>query len=347
MSTYSISVSGPSPRLAMLRALALKAAHAGTEMLSALKVTLTRGGQLVRTASSTTLAIIGSDVGYQFARSLARTVVTTVAAVVRQPVDLLVAGLRIAGRLCRAAIGSISPLLAASIDAHLHRWIVTPANRWTSTATRWVQKAAEAVWELSDHSLVKTVTVRAAQAASLLLAVHTITQGAVAARVVQSFPWLMDAVITVTNPTRVVLFVAAVFVSALCITAARLMRWSPSPDPVGLRVDLVHPQVDPGTPTLQTGPRTTVPTWDFDRIAAQVNVEVTPDGSVLVHGIPAELPDDVGRHVAQIAADAAAERLRRVLLHRPVPNRDDRRLLTKTAREALRAEGRRAARSAA
>jgi hypothetical protein len=45
-----------------------------------------------------------------------------------------------------------------------------------------------------------------------------------------------------------------------------------------------------------------------------------------------------GRHWAEA-------RLEKVLLHRPVPNRDDRRLLTKTAREAVRAEGRRLARA--
>jgi hypothetical protein len=50
--------------------------------------------------------------------------------------------------------------------------------------------------------------------------------------------------------------------------------------------------------------------------------------------------------VAKIAADAATARLEKVLLHRAIPNRDDRRLLTKSAREALRADGRREARAA-
>jgi hypothetical protein len=110
----------------------------------------------------------------------------------------------------------------------------------------------------------------------------------------------------------------------------------------------VEPLVDAGTPLLVTEPRKmALPDYDLERIAAQVNVEVTPDGSVLVHGIPTELPDEVGLQVAKIAADAATARLRKVLQHRTVPNRDDRRLLTKCAREAVRAEGRRAARSAA
>ena len=107
------------------------------------------------------------------------------------------------------------------------------------------------------------------------------------------------------------------------------------------------PLVDPGTPVLVAEQwKTARPDYDLERIAAQVNVEESPDGSVLVHGIPVELPDEVGHQVAKIAADAATARLEKVLLHRAIPNRDDRRLLTKSAREALRADGRREARAA-
>ncbi|HEY5136594.1 MAG TPA: hypothetical protein VIJ41_12435 [Candidatus Nanopelagicales bacterium] len=87
--------------------------------------------------------------------------------------------------------------------------------------------------------------------------------------------------------------------------------------------------------------------YDLERIAAQVQVEVAADGSVLVHGVPGDLPEEVGLEVAHIAADAATARLEQILLHRSVLTRDDRRLLVKTAREALRAEGRRRARTAA
>jgi len=77
-----------------------------------------------------------------------------------------------------------------------------------------------------------------------------------------------------------------------------------------------------------------------------VNVGVAPDGSVLVHGNPGELLDDVGLQVAKIAADAATARLEKVPLHRAVPNRDDKRLPPKTAREALRAHARKTAKRA-
>ena len=81
-----------------------------------------------------------------------------------------------------------------------------------------------------------------------------------------------------------------------------------------------------------------MPDLNLPGIAAKLNVEVAPDGSVLVHGIPEELPAEVGLQVAQIAAQAATIRLERILLHRATPNRDDRRLLTKVAREAVRSQ---------
>ena len=60
---------------------------------------------------------------------------------------------------------------------------------------------------------------------------------------------------------------------------------------------------------------------------------------MLVHGVPDELPAEVGLQVAQVAAQAATARLEKVLLHQAVPNRDDRRLLTKVARQAVRSRG--------
>ena len=79
MSTYSIPVSGPDLRLAFLRALAHKASGFAGRFLTTVKLVLTRGTQLVRAASSTALAVIGSEAGYQLVRHAIRTVVTTTA----------------------------------------------------------------------------------------------------------------------------------------------------------------------------------------------------------------------------------------------------------------------------
>jgi len=347
MSTYSIPVSGPDPRLAFLRALATKAAHRAGQFLATVKIVVTRGTQLVRAVSSTALAIIGSEAGYQLVRHAIRTVVTTTAKLVRAGARLLGRGLRFLGRIARKAISVVSPHAADVVSDAVTTWIVEPLAKAAKVVAEWITGVAQAVWELSDCSLVRTITIRAAQVAGLLLAVHSITRGAAAAKVVQALPWAMEAVLFLTNPLRALTMVAAAFVAALGFAAFRLLDRADSPNP-DEPAQAVDPLVDPGTPVLVAEQRRPVqPDYDLERIAAQVNVEVTPDGSVLVHGIPTELPEEIGHQVAKIAADAATARLEKVLLHRPVPNRDDRRLLVKAAREALRAEGRRRARAAA
>ena len=58
-------------------------------------------------------------------------------------------------------------------------------------------------------------------------------------------------------------------------------------------------------------------------------------------GIPATVPADLREVVARIAADAAVRHMQRTLRVRPTPSRDDRRLWSKVAREALVAEAKR------
>lgn len=341
MSTYSIPVSGPDPRLAFLRLLALKAAHRAGQLLTNVKIVLARGTQLVRAASSTALALIGSETGYQLVRHATRTLVTTTAKTVNAGLGLLGRGLRSLARITRKAIEVVSPRAAELVDDTVTTWINQPLAHGARAAAESITSVAQAVWELSDSSLVMTITVRAAQAAALLLAVHSLTRGAVAAKVVSAVPWAMEAVLTLTNPVRMLMLVAGVFLAGLGFAAFRLLDRGDGPNP-DEPATASEPLADPGTPVLVAEQRPAArPDYDLERIAAQVNVEVTPDGSVLVHGIPTGLPDELGHQVAKIAADAATARLEKVLLHRTVPNRDDRRLLTKTAREALRAEGRR------
>lgn len=347
MSTYSIPVSGPDPRLAFLRALAMKAAHRAGQFLATVKVVLTRGTQLVRAASSTALAIIGSEAGYQLVRHAIRTVVTTTANVAKAGLGLLGRGLRFLGRLARKAMAVVSPHAADVVSDTLTTWVLEPLTKAATVVEQWITRVAQAVWELSDCSLVKAITIRAAQAAGLLLAVHSITRGAAATKVVSALPWAMEAVLTLTNPVKVLMLVTGVFIAALGFAAFRLLDRADRPNP-DVPTQAGEPLGDPGTPVLVAEPRKMAQLdYDLERIAAQVNVEVTPDGSVLVHGIPTELPEEIGHQVAKIAADAATARLEKVLLHRPVPNRDDRRLLTKCAREAVRAEARRATTRAA
>ncbi len=68
---------------------------------------------------------------------------------------------------------------------------------------------------------------------------------------------------------------------------------------------------------------------------------VEPDGSIRVEGLPATWSEEARQAVAAIAADAAVGQLQRIVRTRRPTTRDDRRLLTKVAREAVSAEARR------
>jgi hypothetical protein len=150
----------------------------------------------------------------------------------------------------------------------------------------------------------------------------------------------MDVVVVLTNPAKVAALVGLAFVTALAVAALRILDTEGPDDDEPDEADSEEVQKDepeiPARPHLVPVPD--VPEADLPVVAAQLNVEVTPDGSVLVHGVPDELPADVGLQAAQIAAQAATLRLERILLQRKSLNRDDRRLLTKVARPAVRSQ---------
>ena len=347
MSTYSIPITGPSPRLAMLRALALKTARRTGELLATVRVVLTRSRQLVRAAATTVLGAIGSDTGYQLARhgvrALARVAVTAARAVGRA----IGRATRTVGRLLRAGISLISPAAAAIAEQAVHQYLTVPLTVAATTASSWVRDAAQVLWELTDgpgqdhHGALRADRSRDARGA----------QPHPGARCHEGRPSRPRAHGHRGDPDQPGQGAAAGRrrvhhrTRSRCVPAPR-RRALARPAGPAQRHRVRH---DGGrAPQLLAEPRTTGrAVHDLERIAAQVNIEVTPDGSVLVHGIPCDLPEEIGLEVAHIAADAATARLEKVLLHRPIPNRDDRRLLTKTAREALRAEGRRKARAAA
>ncbi len=80
---------------------------------------------------------------------------------------------------------------------------------------------------------------------------------------------------------------------------------------------------------------------DMEAAVRQVRIEIRPDGSVAVHGIPDTVPSDVGQARADAAQEEAERHLLRILRIRQVPTRNDRRVVTRAAREAVAAEVRR------
>jgi hypothetical protein len=119
---------------------------------------------------------------------------------------------------------------------------------------------------------------------------------------------------------------------AMGVAAARLAREVRQPEPPTVTAAAASVPVDEGSDAE------IVVLTDLAVIAGKVNVEVQRDGSVVVTGIPDTVPPDLGQVVAEIALDAAMRQIRRTLPVRPVPSRDDRRLFTKAARDAIRAE---------
>ena len=79
-----------------------------------------------------------------------------------------------------------------------------------------------------------------------------------------------------------------------------------------------------------------MPVIDWDAVAASVRIEITNDGSVVVRGIPNSIPTEYGEVIAKIATEAALRHWNRTRVSRPCPSRDDRRLFSKAAKEAVR-----------
>lgn len=343
MSTHTITVSGPSARLATLRALALKAVGHARDLWHRLRLTLTSSGRMLTTTATSVLALIGSDTGYDLAVHAVGTAMDVVGSLLGSAVRVVGLAARWVGRALLGPVRVVSPVAADTCQQLATTWVAEPVHRVITTAQTWIGQARLVIADLTGTTLVRTATVWAAQVASVILGLHALTQGALAARIVTALPWTMTGVVWATQPVTAAIAVAGTFLAALAYAAVRI--WTQRPDS-DTDPTPDHTVTIDEAPRLLAGPRPQPRTQlDLDAVAATLYVEVATDGSVLVHGIPHELPEDTALEVAHIAADAATNRLRKILLHRPQPNRDDLRLLTKTAREAVRLEGRRRARA--
>ena len=145
----------------------------------------------------------------------------------------------------------------------------------------------------------------------------------------------MDLVLLLANPWVALAGVGVVTLSAMGIALARLLAAGDHDGPDDSGTEAVM-----GTVAVDAEEVEGVLT-DLEQIARTVHVVVEVDGSVVVEGIPATVPADLREVVARIAADAAIRHMQRTLRVRPTPSRDDRRLFTKAAREAMLAEARR------
>lgn len=335
--TYSVPVSGPSPHLAMLRALYLKARGISRNTWAHARTTLTLAGQMPKSVAATVSSILSTQAGYTALTSTVRAVVrgawnavTTVARGVGKAA-------RVSAGLVTLAVGYVS---APGADLTL-QFTETIAERVTGIAQRidsTIRGLGDLLWGLAHTTLVRSTVTVSASIASGVFVVHTLTQGFLAVKIVKAMPWLMTAMVWATDTWRTLALVGAAAIAAMALALVRLIHATQPIDD--------GPQWDPQPPTAAAGrrpvhaapePASAVPPMiDWEAVAASVRIEITNDGSVLVHGIPNSVPAEYGEVIAHIATDAALKHWRRTRTSRPCPSRDDRRLFTKAAKEAVR-----------
>jgi len=331
MSTISFTVSGPSARLAMLRALALKAASHLRSSWNSIRTTLSITTSTLKTASNLALAAIGSRTGYELITSAARTIIIAGWSGLQW---LCSHSSRLLGRVAQSAytaIASLSPAVARVVEDTIEHYLVEPVLTAALSVDAWMRSIGMTIWALTQTGMVRTTTVISAQIAGGLIAAHVLSKGLLAARIVQLLPATMTAVVWVTNPIIAITAVGAAFLGAAAVALIRLLNTP--------RSTTAQEAQDQSFGATRIRPFNEVfeafDGIDLEQIAAALQVEVTPYGSVIVKGIPENLPTETAERIAHIAADAAVKRLVKVLPHRQ-PNRDDRRVITKVAKEAVR-----------
>lgn len=341
MSTYSIGMSGPSPRMAWLRALVQKMAETAQSGWIEARSLIGGAAQLGRTTATTVIGLVGTPASYDTVVAVTRASVTASWRLALRAAGWAGRLLGTAASAVRTTLARVSPRLAGMLTQST-KAVTAPARAGAGAVRRGVETTGQLTLILARTDLVRTATTRAAQLAALLIGIHALTEGVAAAHAVQVLPWTVHLVNTATNPTRALLFVAGTALAAAVVALAQLLRRSARQPQAQAQAQAKASDAPETTAeTCQSddaAPDEAQVLTDLAVIARTVTVEVHRDGSITVSGIPDTVPADLGQVVAEIAVDAALRQLRRTLRLRPTPNRDDRRLFTKAARDAIRAE---------
>ena len=341
--TYSVPVSGPSARLAMLRTIMLKAAGIAKNAWAHTRTTLAMASRLPKSVAVTVNSVLATTTGYTTLTRISRAVLSTAW-------NGLTRLLRGVGRAARTAVGVV-PLAVgfaspagADLTLGVTQVITETVTGLFDRLDALVRGAGELAWGVAHTALVRTAVTSAASVASGVFVVHSLSQGLLAVKIVQAAPSLMTAVVWVTNPWRTLAMVAAVALIAMGVALARLVHGSrnldedvpefdPEPPAAAAQVPFT---VVPDTGPIIVDPVMVEPDIDWEAVVSSVRVEITNDGSVVVVGIPNAVPREYGEIIARIATDAALQHWNRTRVSRPCPSRDDRRLFTKAAKEAVR-----------
>jgi hypothetical protein len=332
--SYAVPISGPDQRLAWLRALLLKVQGVARTAWAHAKVILTGAIRLPRWVANATLSLLSSKAGYDTIVNTIGTGIRAVARGVNWALTKVGQGLSWLGDRTARLVGRAWPAAETWLRGTAAR-VATPVRNgieWLGDVLTGTGTIAEG---LARTPLVRAASTTGAKVAAGVLAVHAVSKGAVAAKIVTALPASMDLVIAATNPWVALAAVGVVTLSAMGIALARLLAAGSDNGPDGDGTEAVMGTVAADAEDVE-GVLT-----DLEEIARHVHVTVDVDGSVVVEGIPTTVPEDLREVVARIAANAAIRHMQRTLRVRPTPSRDDRRLFTKAAREALVAEAKR------
>lgn len=364
MSTYSIPISGRSSLLAMLHALILKAARVARALWNQISVTLTMVATASFSIAATTTTVLSTDEGYTLATQLAKTVITTTWNVCSKTVRLLGRMLRRVADLAVIAIGYTS---CAAVDL-AYNGVCSTAEKVEHTfnrADQAVRDFGSQVWQATRTPFVRSVATTGAGLAAAFTALRNLTEGALdrwltchlPSKISKNLLGSWTGLVIVTVLTFAVIIVRVIRGWVQRRKAARAAQHGAPPEPDKEEQEPEGPQGTDGVDEPEVVEATEEPEeievvlaeivepedelaeLDWHELAATVTVDLSPDGSVTVNGIPDWVPEHLREDVAHIAADAAIRQMRRTLKLRTTPNRDDRRLFTKVARQALRKQG--------
>lgn len=329
--THTEHVSGPSQFLAMLRAVYLKVSGLLKSAWSQARVVLSASMRLPGTVAASITSMLSSKTGYA---SVTRGIRGLFSGIWRGICNVA----RFAGRIIgTAAKGLVTLVGYASPTAAdlLYGWLSKVSVTVEGIATRidaFVCTVGEVLMMLLNTAMVRTVSTTVAGLAAGMLLIHEATSGALAAWIISQVPALIQVVGWVTNPWISLFMVVLSTLGAMGLAFVRLLNagkpGSDGPENEG-----------PDDPAVASDWRRWQESIDeetMDSLVSGLHVAVAPDGSVSVSGIPDWVPANLRNKLAKVAADAALKQWERTIRSRPNPSRDDRRLFTKAARDAVR-----------
>ena len=213
-SPHSRIISGPNVKIAMARALVLKATAAAPIVWEWVK----RGAALVAKTPGwvghAVLGVLSTPAGYASTVHLVGNGIKAGWRLLDRAVCLAGRGIATVTGLAASSIRHIAPTWGqALITAHADA--IDAVNSLHEQAVRRVSSLGQQLEQLAHTPLVKTTTTRAAAAASGLLVLHLVTKGLLASKALEVAPSLAGMVTAATSPWWLLLAVTGVTVGTI------------------------------------------------------------------------------------------------------------------------------------